>query len=334
MRAASFAGLDQPLEMGALGSMQPGPGEVLLRVRHCGVCGSDIHMATEALFNVAPGTVLGHEFSGEVTALGAGVGTLAVGDRVAVLPVGSCGKCSACLRGEPAYCPDKRLVTGGFADHAIVNVAQCFALPEGLSTELGALAEPLAVALHGLAKIEMAPGARVLVIGAGPIGLLVAYWARRMGAAKLAVSASSARKKELAADLGVDAFLTSAELNEKSLADVLGGPPDVVFECAGKPGLIDLAISLLRRGGTVGGLGLITEPDSFDALQALRKEIRIQMAGFFTAGEFRAALATLAQDGERIARIITSRVTLDELPGAFEELKAYNKHCKVMVATG
>src|SRR5690606_793046 len=110
------------------------------------------------------------------------------------------------------------------------------------------------------------PDARVLVIGAGPIGLVTAWWARRLGASRVAVTASSTRKAGLALEMGADMFLPPDEVTPEGVADALGGAPDLVFECAGKPGLIDKGVRLIRRGGTVLGLGLITEPDRLDSL--------------------------------------------------------------------
>jgi len=333
MRAVRFVDHHSPLELFQpdIDIPLPGPGEVAIRVRHCGICGSDLHLATEPQFKVQPGSVLGHEYSGEIVACGESVESLRAGMKVAVIPVASCGRCGACLAGRPADCAQKRLVSGGFADYAVVSAAQCVPLPDHFPTEHGALVEPLSVGLHGVAKAGLEPGARVIVIGAGPIGLVTAYWARRFGAARIAVTASSSRKADLALQLGADAFLAPDRLDATSVADALGGPPDVVFECAGKAGLIDKGIQLIRRGGTVVGLGLITEPDTLDSLGAMRKEARIQMAGYFTVGEFRASVAALAQDGATVARMITGRIPLDALPETFEELKRGKNHCKVMV---
>lgn len=332
MRAVRFVDHGSPLEMGRIGEDARPAGALLLRVHHCGICGSDIHQATEPQFGAKAGAVLGHEYSGEVVAIGEGVSGFAVGDRVAVVPIASCGHCAACLEGRPADCPDKRLTAGGYADLAIMPAAQCVKLPDGLSTERGAMVEPLSVGLHGLAKSGMEPGARVLIIGAGPIGMVTAYWARRFGASRLAVTASSMRKAELAKRMGADVFVAPGDATPEGVADALGGPADIVFECAGKAGLIDKGIGLIRRGGTVVGLGLTSEPDTLDTLGAMRKEARIQMAGFFTLPEFRMSALALLQDGDTISQMVTQRITLDELPTAFEGLKRRNDQCKVMVS--
>ncbi|MGI4876499.1 MAG: zinc-dependent alcohol dehydrogenase, partial [Janthinobacterium lividum] len=187
MKAVVMQGLRQPLVVETVADPAPATGELVVRVGRCGICGSDLHMTEDPAFHRKAGDVLGHEFAGEVVALGRGVEGFVIGDRVAVVPLGSCGHCPSCLAGEPAWCPQMRLQGGGYAEYAVTDPRQCVRLPASASMADGAIIEPLAVALHGVLLAEMKAGDKVLVLGAGPIGLAVAFWARRLGAARVVV---------------------------------------------------------------------------------------------------------------------------------------------------
>ena len=151
--------------------------------------------------------MLGHEFAGEVIAMSAAdVAELQLGDRVAVAPMWGCGHCESCRRGEPAWCPEMRLIGGGYAEFATVAARQCRRLPDDLPTQEGALAEPVSVGLHAVVRSGMKPGDKVLILGAGPIGLLVAFWARRMGAGAVIVADLNRHQEARAAAVGATGF--------------------------------------------------------------------------------------------------------------------------------
>src|SRR5262249_54866170 len=149
-----------------------------IQVSRCGICGSDLHMTEDPFFGLAPGAILGHEYAGEVVALGRGVQHVRAGDRVAVLPLQGCWKCASCVAGESAWCTQMRIGGGGYGQYSLAHEAQCLILPKCVTLEDGALIEPMAVGLHGVTVAQLVPGARVLVIGAGPIGLAATFWAR------------------------------------------------------------------------------------------------------------------------------------------------------------
>mgnify|MGYP000630957819 FL=1 len=244
MRAAIFDAMGQPLRIGEVETPKAAAGQVLLKVCRCGICGSDLHMTEDPTFGLQGGEVIGHEFSGEVVEVGAGVTGLKVGDHVTAAPLRGCGTCEACKRGEPAWCANFSLIGGGYAEYAAVDTFQCRKLPWGISAEDGALAEPLGVALHGIMRARMQPGARVLVVGAGAIGLAVAFWARRLGAAQVVVVDMHDHQRERAMDLGATDFLISGPDLDRCVTDACGGAPEIVFECVGKPGLIELLLWL------------------------------------------------------------------------------------------
>lgn len=166
MRAAVMQQLGQPLRIERLPDPTPGPGELVVRVGRCGICGSDLHMTEDPAYGKGPGTVLGHEFAGEVVALGRRTDGIGLGDLVSVIPLASCGQCAACLAGEPACCAGFALQGGGYAEYAVTRPNQCVRLPKTANLADRAIIEPLAVALHGVNMSGMKPGDRVLILGA------------------------------------------------------------------------------------------------------------------------------------------------------------------------
>ncbi len=331
MKAAVFHALHHPLVVEEVGEPEPAAGEVVVKVGRCGICGSDLHMTEEPAFGIAPGAVLGHEFAGEVVALGKDMQRLKIGDRVAVAPLRGCGRCASCLAGEPAWCSAMMLQGGGYAEFALATERQCLRLPSSTSLEDGALVEPLAVALHGVALSGLVPGARVLVMGAGPIGLGVAFWARRRGAAKVAVCDLTTLQQDLAHRVGATDFVTVGEDAVTRVQAALGGAPDIVFECVGRPGAIAQALDYVKPRGTIVMLGLCTALDSFVPFAAVSKEARLIASAFFTMGEYQAALDMLDGGQAPAHAMISDTVALDEMPAAFEALRKRTSQCKVMV---
>ncbi len=331
MKAALFDTIGKPLVIGDVEDPKPQRGQILLKVCRCGICGSDLHMTAEEVFGVRKGDVLGHEFSGEILEIGGDGGGLKVGDQVSVAPIRGCGSCASCLRGEPAWCEKMTLIGGGYAQYAAVEAHQCRRLPWGISAADGALAEPLAVGLHGLTQSGMKPGDTVLVVGAGAIGLAVAFWARRQGARKVVLADLTDLQAERAMNLGATGFVISDEEVASKVATAFDGAPDIVFECVGRPGMIDHCISLVRPRGKVVVLGLCTAPDHMDSFRAISKEVTIIMSVFFNMHEFANSIDAL--DSGRFApqNLISDRVGLKDMPEAFEALRKRTTQCKVLV---
>jgi 2-desacetyl-2-hydroxyethyl bacteriochlorophyllide A dehydrogenase len=333
MKAALFDGVGQPLRIDDLKVPEPADDEVLLRIAACGICGSDLHMTEDPVtFGLKPYDVLGHEFAGEVIGCGGDVTELKPGDRVAVAPMRGCGHCDSCRRGEPAWCAEMRLIGGGYAEFTTVAARQCRVLPEGLPTAEGALAEPLSVALHVVMRSGLKPGDRVLILGAGPIGLLVAFWARRQGARAVVVADLGRHQQARAAALGATGFALSGPGLADEFRDQAGGAPDIVFECVGKRGLLDFACRLVRAHGTVVGVGLCVGGDEWDPFAALSKEIRLVFAVFFNMAEFETALEALGPGRFRPQELITERIGFSEIAETFEALRRRTTQCKVLIA--
>lgn len=331
MKAAVFKQLRAPLEVETVPDPSPSANEVVVEVCRCGICGSDLHLTEDPIFGVPPGIVLGHEYSGTIAAVGSGVDRVRLGDRVAVFPVHGCGKCATCLSGTPTWCTQMRFDGGGYGQYSLAEPHQLVPLPRTLSLADGALVEPLAVSLHGVRLARMEPGARVLVVGAGPIGLAAVYWARRLGAGRIAVTAGSTRRADLARTMGADVFVDPADSSPEAVNRALGGPPDVVYECVGKPGLIQRCIEYCRPRGTIVVLGLCTPPDTFMPFHLVVKEQVIQASAFYELRDFEMSARAMDEDGDTPRAMVTDVIGLEALPTVFEALRQRSTQCKVLV---
>ena len=242
---------------------EPGPGQVLVRIANGGICGSDLHYFLHGGFGVVrlrEPMVLGHEIAGHVATLGEGVAGPKPGTLVAVNPSSPCGHCRFCRAGQPIHCSDMRFlgsamrtphVQGGFADYVVCNAENAVAMPEGVGPEKAAFAEPLAVCLHAVGQAPVR-GARVLVAGAGPIGLLTVIAARHAGAREIVVTDILDRPLESARAVGADRVVNvAAEPDALDAFHADKGWFDVFFEAAGQARTINAALPAIRPRGTL-----------------------------------------------------------------------------------
>lgn len=331
MKAAVFKELGQPLAIETVPDPSPGPEQVVVKVVSAGICGSDLLLTRTPMLGLQPGSVLGHEYAGEVVALGSAVKRVAVGEHVAVFPAYGCGQCADCLAGTPNWCKSYRVDGGGYGQYALTTERQCVKLPEGLSLADAALVEPLAVGLHGVEKGGLPAGSRVLVIGAGPIGLTTVFWARRFGAGRIAVTARSNRRAELACRMGAHVFVDPGEDLVRRVDKALNGPPDIVYECVGAPGLIGQALDHVRSRGTIIVQGACTDPDTLVPFGMIAKEVRVQGAIFYSLREFAYSAAVLAEEAGLLRMMVTDEIPLAALPQTFEDLRHRTHQCKVLV---
>ncbi|MFC4254441.1 alcohol dehydrogenase catalytic domain-containing protein [Altererythrobacter xixiisoli] len=332
MKAATFQALHQPLKLENLADPTPDADQVVVKVGRCGICGSDLHMTEDAAYGCQAGDVLGHEFAGEVVGMGSEVTGLKTGDLVSVIPLISCGHCEHCRKGEVQWCSQFSLQGGGYAEYALTRPNQCIKLGTDVSLADGAIIEPLAVALHGVNLSGMKTGDKVLILGAGPIGLAVAFWARRLGAARVAVQDISSFQEQRAQGMGADVFVVDPENPVASAEAALGGKADIVFECVGMPGLIAQAVDQVKPRGTILLLGLCTKPDTFNSFAMLGKEVRLVTSAFFTVPEYEASLAALNAGAAEPRLLVSGTITLDDTPDVFETLKRRSGECKVLIA--
>lgn len=332
MKAVVFQGVNKALTVEDIPTPEPtGPHDVVVRVGRCGICGTDLHISEDPIFGVPEGTVLGHEYSGEVVGTGKEVKSVKVGDLVSVNPLTSCGECAACLVGDLAMCASMVVGGGGYGQYSLVREHQCVRMPAGVSIEDGALVEPLAVGLRAVYQAQMPAGARVLVIGAGPIGLAVIFWARRHGAGKIAVTASSSRREDMAMAMGASVFVPPGENPVEEVNKALGGAPEIVFECVGKTGLIQRSIEHVAPRGTIVVAGLCTHPDTFNPFLFIVKECRLQPTILYTTRDFQTTLDVLEAGETSPHSMITDTISIAQTPDAFEALKQRTTQCKVLI---
>jgi 2-desacetyl-2-hydroxyethyl bacteriochlorophyllide A dehydrogenase len=332
MKAAVFEAPGKPLVIESLPDPAPGAGELVLRIGRCGICGTDLHMTDGHAATYPNNSVLGHEFAGEVVAVGRGVVNYKLGDAVAGLAVGGCGMCAQCMAGDPMWCEQGLIpAMGGFGQFTVVKALSAIRLPSTLSFADGALVEPLAVGLHGVKLAGITPGARVLVLGSGSIGLAAAFWAHRFGANRVAVASRSARGEAHALRMGASHFEQFGEEFAANIQTALGGPPDVVFECVGVPGMLTKAIELVRARGTVMILGNCMKPDSLVPSLVMFKQLRLQGSMVYSRREFEIVAEVLDAGHVEARTMITDTVPLADLPSAFEALRRPTYQCKTLV---
>lgn len=333
MRAAMTQGRGEPLVVGEVPDPSPEPDQLLVRVEACGVCGSDLHIADSM---DSPGRVLGHEFAGEIVAVGSATSGHDEGEHIAVFPLIGCGTCLACITGRPSRCTAYQLVGGGlsgaYAEYVAINARQAFRLPEGVDARAGALVEPLAVALHAWRKTPAEDGEPVLILGGGPVGQALALWAKHFGARDVIVSDPVAHRRELAERAGASGSIDPRSSDVAGAFEELTGlPPRVVIECVGVPGMIQQALDLAIADGHVTVVGMCLGPDEIVPRLAMRKELSTQFVLFYREDDYGLTIRSLERGALDFQPLITDVVSLDELPDRFEALKHPTMECKVLV---
>ena len=338
MEAAVFKGVGAPLAIEQVADPVALPGDLLIKVEYCGICGSDLH-ATEAGALVVPdGQILGHEFTGTVVEVGAEAGgDWSVGDHVTAVPVNACADCGhQCRLGMGIHCPNNIITgfgaPGAYAEYIRVDAGNVLRLPQGLGFREGATAEPLSVGHHVIDKAGMRPGSDVLVIGAGPIGLSCTTFARFAGARHVVVSEFAENRRERALALGATAVIdpNAGDVDAQYRA-IAGGRPDLVIECVGVPGMLELCIDLVKHQGKVMVCGVCTKEESFIPLAALAKEVCLQWALGYKRRDFEVVLDLLASGRIDPAPLITHVIGFDDLADRFERLRTPTDECKVLL---
>jgi (R,R)-butanediol dehydrogenase/meso-butanediol dehydrogenase/diacetyl reductase len=229
------------------------------------------------------------------------------------------------------FCSSLRPVIAGFAEYAVVSAEGSAKLPTSLSLADGALVEPLSVGLHGVALADLQPGSRVLVLGAGSVGLAAIFWARNLGAGKIVASSPSTKRAAMAIAMGADAFETLGDGGAARIADALGGPPDVVFECGGVVGLLGKSIELVKPNGTIVSLGFCTSPDPVLPSFATLKQVTIKFSFTYTLDEFQHCVDVYDRGHVDPTMMLSEPVSLSAFPTMLEALRAGSSHTKVQV---
>ena len=309
---------------------EPGPREVLVEIAAVGVCGSDVHYYEHGRigpFVVREPLILGHESAGRVAALGSEVTRHAVGDRVALEPGVPCGRCRECRAGRYNLCRDVRFfatppIDGAFANYVTIHEDFAFALPDSVSDEAGALMEPLSVGIWACRKASVSPGDRVLVTGAGPIGLLAQQCALAFGATAVTVTDMSEARLELARRTGATATLRAGE----ELPEV-----DALIECSGHPAALAAGVAALRPAGTAVVVGMGPEEDATVPLSLIQSR-EIWLTGTFRyANTYPTAIALAAEGRVDLEAIITGRYELADAEAALRSAREDPGSVKAMV---
>lgn len=320
MNAMKAVIYDEPgrFEVREVAVPEPGPGEVLIRVLVAGVCGTDLHLHDGEFGPTYPLTP-GHEFVGQVVAVGAGTGAEMIGRRFVVDNTGSCGHCVECRRARPAYC--QNLIAqgvnapGGFAEYVVTSSGRCFAVDD-LDPETAVFTEPVACVVHGLDVLGLQPGANVLLFGAGPTGLVLTQLLARSGASELTVAAPTQAKLDLARAGGADQTVLVDRADPASSLDQLrkAAPDgfDVVIDATGAVAVLAQTLALTRTGGTVFVYGMTSQAAvwSIAPYDIFRRELTIK-GSFAQQFSFDRALSALRSDRVKTEGMISRRFSLD-----------------------
>jgi 2-desacetyl-2-hydroxyethyl bacteriochlorophyllide A dehydrogenase len=279
---------------------EPGPGELLVEVSACGICGSDLHLVLEQY--ARPGAVLGHEWSGRVVAGGpsghaSGAGG-ELGEPVVFEPTPGCGRCRPCRRARPSVCvrrpvSDMRDMRGAFAQYVTVPSANLLRLPESLDMRSAALAEPTAIALHAIELADVAADDRVLVTGAGPVGLIIIATLRALGVTDISVSEPIALRRDRALAVGAVSALAPDDLAEPDIGRTVDEPYAVVFECSGRADAAEGALGQLDFAGTLVFVGTGAKPTRVNHNRMIVLELEAVGAFNYSADGFGPAVDLL-----------------------------------------
>ena len=313
----------------------PGPGQVLVAVRSCGICGSDLHFAahgaevlglTAEMASGAGGGIdlrrdvfMGHEFSAEVLEAGPDTETHPAGTLVTSVPVLLSDKGL-----EPIVYSNSTI--GGYAERMLLSAPLLLAVPNGLDPNRAALTEPMAVGLHAVNKSNVQRGEQALVIGCGPIGIAVIAALRARGVESIVAADFSTTRRELATRMGAHQTIDPAQ----------GSPfdttrPAVVFEAVGVPGIIDDVLRRASPGTRLIVAGVCMQPDTVHPFFAIAKEISVQFVLAYDPTEFAESLRAIAEGDIDVTPVITGEVGLDGVGSAFDDLADPERHCKILV---
>lgn len=321
MKVAVFKGPGQPLAIEERDIPEPEPEELLIRVSQCGICGTDLHAARPGPFQAPIDTIFGHEFVGEIVKCGSSVPSNAykTGERITALP----------------FIGDKTIglgqIPGAYAEYMRVGMESVVRIPETLNDTVAALIEPLAVGLHAVKMASGVEGKNVLVIGAGPIGLVVALWCQLFGAENVVLSEHSQPRIDMAKSMGFDHVLSPAADLAAQFEEITGNPADIQFECVGATGILQECIERAPKRGLIMGVGVCDQPDTIQPLVAFAKELRIQWVVGYDKEDFEYSADMLAKGKIDASKMITDIIPLVDVPVVFDAMQQPGARCKVLI---
>ena len=312
------------------------PGEMLVKVRYAGICGTDMMIHAGKHPRVVPPRVLGHEIFGAVVETRAPAETpIKEGDRVAVFPLISCGRCAPCREGNAHVCEKLGLLgidtDGGFAEYVKVTPEQLIPVPPGVDDEQAALVEPLSVAVHVVRTSNFTAGDTALVTGAGPIGNLIAQVLRAVGARHVLISEAKPFRRDLAAKMGF-AVVNPLEVKPVEAMRQLSGETfaDHVFEATGATAAYRDAVQSCKVRGHITFVGLPKNPPEVDVLNLVFKEIRTSGARVYTPKDFRVAISLLERNAVDVKSIVTDRLPLKDIEEGLRRMHDPDRSLKIL----
>jgi L-iditol 2-dehydrogenase len=330
------------LEIVDLPEPAPAPGEVLVRVAACGICGSDVHGYDGSTGRRIPPIVMGHEAAGTVAACGEGVAGVAKGDRVTFDSTVYCGSCNPCRRGDVNFCDYRQVLgvscteyqrSGAFAEYVAVPSHMVHGLPDNLSFEEAAMLEVLSVALHAIRLAPVQTGDTALVVGAGMIGLLLVQVLSNAGCSRIFVADLDQSRLDLARTVGAtDVMAAGSDPAEAVRQHTRGRGVDVAMEAVGRTETVQASINSVRKGGTVVLVGNVTPEVALPLQKVVTRQIRLQ-GSCASAGEYPRAIELLASGGIAVRPLITAVAPLDQGPQWFARLYAREPHLMKVILT-
>ena len=330
------------LEIADLPEPKPGPGEVLIRVAACGICGSDVHGYDGSSGRRIPPIVMGHEAAGIVAALGGGVTDFSVGDRVTFDSTVYCGSCAPCLRGEVNLCDNRQVLgvscadyrrAGAFAEYIAVPSRIVYRLQDSLSFAEAAMLEAVAVAVHAVSLAQISPESSALVVGAGMIGLLTAQALRAAGCSRVFVADIDSSRLKLAQGMGATAVLSGETDAVAQVLQLTGGAGvDLAIEAVGRTETVTAAVESVRKGGTVVLVGNISPEIALPLQKVVTRQICLQ-GSCASAGEYPRAMELLATGKIKVKPLITAIAPLADGPEWFARLYSREPNLMKVVLT-
>jgi len=321
------------------------PYDVLIAINYTGICGSDVHYWAEGRighFILKDPMTLGHESAGTIVDIGSSVTSLKKGDRIALEPGYPCRRCESCLSGHYNLCPDMRFaasppIDGTLTGFYVMPEDFCYKLPEHVTLQEGALVEPLAVAVHIVKQAEIKPGQSVVVMGAGPVGLLCCAVAKAFGATKVVTVDIQPARLEFAVGYAATHSFTpqrvSAEENAAALLKEVGLPDgaDAVIDASGAEPSIQTSLHVVRRGGVYVQGGMGKSDITFPIMALCMKEVTAKGSFRYGSGDYKLAVQLVSEGKVDVKKLITGTVKFEEAEEAFKSVKA-GKGIKILIA--
>jgi (R,R)-butanediol dehydrogenase/meso-butanediol dehydrogenase/diacetyl reductase len=337
MKVLQFVEVGKPLQVADVPRPSAFPGELVFKVKACGICGSDLH-AVEVSGLLQSGNVLGHEYAGEVVEVGPGSNGWKIGDRLVALPAKPCGTCPQCQSGLHAECSqiimqgfDTRM-PGAYAEYSTCMAGLAIKISDVLGDNDAALIEPLAVGLNAWRTASVEAGASILIVGAGVIGLAIAKWASFFGAGDIGISEVVQARLARARSIGIDLVIDAAQ-HVNPVAEYerqTGRKPSVIFECVGRP-MIAKLIEMAPTNTHLVLVGTGMQPENFTVVSAALKRLRMSFPVAYVRSDFHFVQRMLTAHRVTVDGLVTATVNLDGVPEMFEKLGKPNDQCKVLI---